>query len=143
LHGRLYSNGRTHVDIQRLTLINEDSSRLVARDITRRLDNGPGGNCTDSDTREKGCEKEVIPGRNDNNVVFVGVKSLQKACCSPTTTENNNSFLRRIGGELLAWVSVLVGEIGYCTCGGDYAEKSDATESLEERPIFPDWLVLL
>ena len=130
MHDRLYSNRRTHVDIQRLALVNENSSRLVARDITRRLDNGPGGNRTDSDTREEGREKEVIPGRNDNNVVFVGVKSLQKACSSPTTAENNNGFLRRIGGELLAWMSVLVGEIGYCTCGGNYTEKSDATESL-------------
>jgi hypothetical protein len=40
-------------------------------------------------------------------------------------------------------MSVLVGEIGYGTCGGDNAEKSDATESLEEPPVLSDWLVFL
>ena len=65
----------------------------MARDITRRLDNGPRGNRTDRDTREKGREKEIVPGRNDNNIVFGGVKTLQKACGSPTTAEDNNGFL--------------------------------------------------
>ena len=143
MHGRLYSNGRTHIDIQRLALINENSPRLMTRDITRRLDNGSGGNRTDSDTREKWREKEVVSGRNDNHVVIGCVKPLQKACGGPTTAENNNGFLGRIGGKLLAWMFVLVGEIIYRTCGGDYAEQSDATESLEEPPVFPDWLVFL
>jgi len=89
----------------------------VTRDITRRLNNGPGGNRTDSDTREEGREKEVVPWRNDDNVIIAGVKSLQEACSSPATAEDDNSFLRRIGRELLAWVSVLVGKIKYSACG--------------------------
>ena len=93
MHGRLYSKRSTHIDIQRLTLINENSSRLVARDITRRLNNSPGGNCTDGDTREQGREKEVVPGRNDDNVIIIGVESFQEACSSPTTTEDDDSFL--------------------------------------------------
>lgn len=93
MHGRWYLNGRTHIDIQCLALIDENSPRLVARDVTRRLDNGPGRDRADSDTREKGREKEVVPWRNDNNVVIGSVKSLQKACGGPTTTENNNGFL--------------------------------------------------
>ena len=40
-------------------------------------------------------------------------------------------------------MSVLVGKIGYCTCSGDYAEKSDATEGLEEPPVFSDRLIFL
>ena len=90
---RWYSKGSTHVDVQCLTLINEDSSRLVARDITRRLNNGPGGNRTDSDTWEEGREKEVVPGRNDDDVIVVGVESLQETCSSPTTTKDDDSFL--------------------------------------------------
>jgi hypothetical protein len=40
-------------------------------------------------------------------------------------------------------VSVLVGEIEYGTCSGDYTEKSDTTEGLEEPPVFSDWLISL
>jgi hypothetical protein len=93
MHGRLYSYRKAHIDVQRLTLINEDPSCLVACDITRRLDNGPRSNRTDSDTREEGREKEVIPRRNDDHVVIVCVKSLQETCSGPTTAENNDSFL--------------------------------------------------
>lgn len=65
----------------------------MARDITRGLNNCPGRDRADSDTGEEGREKEVVPRRNDDNVIVVGVESFQEACSGPTTAEDDDSFL--------------------------------------------------
>lgn len=80
----------------------------------------------------KGDIHRASEGHGTHDVVIGGIEMLQKAGGAPTGAEHDDGLLRRVVGELCAWVLVRLGDVVEDAGGGEDGEEGDATEGLEE-----------
>lgn len=98
------------VDLLCLGLVHLNLSLLVSGDVSSWLDDRPGLERTDSDGRKEGREEEVVSGGDDDNVELLRVEVLEEGGCSPSRTEDNESWLGWVSVELFSRVNILLGD---------------------------------
>lgn len=94
------------VNLLGLSLINRDLALLVPGNVPSGLDDTSGLKSTDSHRGQKRSEKEVVSGRDDDDVEFVGVEALEEGGGTPTGTKDNKGRLRGVAVELLSGVTL-------------------------------------
>ena len=75
----------------------------------------------------------VSESNGTHHIVVIGIKRVEKACCTPATAANNESLLRGVMRELGPWRLVLLGEVVERHATGD-SDQCDASCCLKKPP---------
>lgn len=130
------------VDLGGLGFVEADPTNLLPENVTDGFHNRAVLDQTGGTRRQKGCKEEVIPGRDNNDIVVFRIELLQEGNSTPTSTyaiycisklytallvamtqtrtENNKRFPRRIRLDLVNWVARIVDTVRH----GPYERNS-------------------